>query len=102
MSSSPAQRRMDRAGEQVESAAAPFAESAPSRHSDRVHRPRQASRATSRPDVRTTAALARAMGRRFVRVDSSAEAAELMRARLGGDRVVYLDATGSELEQHIC
>ena len=43
-----------------------------------------------------------AMGCRFVMVDSSAEAAEVMRAGLGGDRVVYLDATGSELEQQIC
>ena len=42
------------------------------------------------------------MGCRLVMVDSSAEAAEVMRARLGGDRVVYLDATGSELEQQIC
>jgi hypothetical protein len=42
------------------------------------------------------------MGCRFVMVESSAEAAEVMRARLGGDRVVYLDATGSELEQQIC
>jgi site-specific DNA-methyltransferase (adenine-specific) len=50
----------------------------------------------------TTAAVAWAMGCRFVMVDSSAEAAEVMRARLGGDRVVYLDATGSELEQQIC
>jgi len=25
-----------------------------------------------------------------------------MRARLGGERVVYVDATGSELEQQIC
>jgi hypothetical protein len=41
-------------------------------------------------------------GCRVVMVDSSAEAAEVMRARLGGDRVVYLDATGTELEQQLC
>jgi hypothetical protein len=71
---------------QVESAAAPFAESAPSRRSDLVRRRRQASRATSRPEVRTTAAVARAMGCRFVMVDPSAEAAEVVRASLSGDR----------------
>ena len=57
---------------------------------------------TSSPSAVRRRSVARAMGDRVVMVDSSAEAAEVMRARLGGDRVVYLDAAGSELEQQIC
>jgi site-specific DNA-methyltransferase (adenine-specific) len=39
----------------------------------------------------TTGAVARALGRRFVLVDHSPEAVEVMRARLGDDGVAYLD-----------
>ena len=42
----------------------------------------------------TTGAVARALGRRFVLVDENAEAVAVMRARLGGDRVRYVEAGG--------
>lgn len=45
----------------------------------------------------TTAAAARALDRRFVMVDSNPEAIGVMRRRLGGDGVAYVDACGGAL-----
>ncbi len=67
---------------------------------------RRAIAASSRPGDRvldcfagsgTTAAAARAAGRRFVMVDANPEAAQVMRRRLGEDGVAYLDAQGGPL-----
>lgn len=60
---------------------------------------RRVIQASSRPDDRildffagsgTTGAVARELGRRFVLIDSNREAVDIMRARLGTDRVEYL------------
>ncbi len=45
----------------------------------------------------TTAAAARALGRRFVMVDSNPDAAAVMRARLGEEDLSYVDAGGRPL-----
>jgi site-specific DNA-methyltransferase (adenine-specific) len=67
---------------------------------------RRAVAASSRPGDRvldcfagagTTAAAARAMGRRFVMVDVNPEAVAVMRRRLGDEGVSYLDAAGAPL-----
>jgi site-specific DNA-methyltransferase (adenine-specific) len=67
---------------------------------------RRAVAASSRPGDRvldcfagagTTAAAARALGRRFTMVDVNPEAVAVMRRRLGEDRVSYVDSTGAEL-----
>lgn len=45
----------------------------------------------------TTGAVARELGRRFVMVDDNPEALEVMRRRIGDDRVAYVAADGSPL-----
>jgi site-specific DNA-methyltransferase (adenine-specific) len=42
----------------------------------------------------TTAAVARQMGRRFLVADQNPEAIEVMRRRLGDERIAYVDADG--------
>jgi site-specific DNA-methyltransferase (adenine-specific) len=46
----------------------------------------------------TTGAVSRRLGRRFVLVDDNPDAVEVMRRRLGGDRISYLSAEGEPLE----
>ena len=46
----------------------------------------------------TTGAVAAAMGRRFVLVDSNPEAVAVMRQRLPAERTTYLDAAGLDLD----
>jgi site-specific DNA-methyltransferase (adenine-specific) len=47
----------------------------------------------------TTAAVSRAMGRRFVMVDSNDEAISVMRRRLGASRIRYVDEAGRPLDR---
>ena len=46
----------------------------------------------------TTGAVARQLGRRFVLIDDNAEAIQVMRARLLGGEIRWIDATGSAIE----
>lgn len=46
----------------------------------------------------TTAAICRQLGRRFVMVDINEEAINVMRRRLGGKRISYLDEGGSTMD----